>query len=169
MRRYLVVANQTLGSEHLNMKLAECMAAGPCQFYLVVPATQINEYEPVPDLPYALSGVDGGAGMIPDPSGVARALAGRHLQRELDRLREAGAHADGEVGDPKPLKAIRTALKDHTVDEIIVSTMPHHVSRWLAMDLPHRIDRTFGLPVTHISGPPGPPALEPRPGGWATL
>ena len=165
MRRYLVVANQTLGSEHLNMKLAECMAAGPCQFYLVVPATQINEYEPVPDLPYALSGVDGGAGLIPNATGVARALARRHLQRELDRLRTAGADADGEVGDSKPLKAVRAVLKGHEVDEIIVSTLPHHLSGWLAMDLPHRIGRTVGLPVTHVSGPPGPPAVERRPGG----
>jgi hypothetical protein len=164
MRRYLVVANQTLGSEHLNRKLAECMAAGPCQFYLVVPATQLNEYEPVPDLPYALSGVDGGAGLIPDVTGVARALARRHLERELDRLRKAGADADGEVGDSKPLNAVRAVLKRRDVDEIIVSTLPHHMSRWLALDLPHRLSRSFKLPVTHVSGPSGPPAVEPQPG-----
>jgi hypothetical protein len=40
MRRYLIVANQTLGGEQLTAKLTECMNAGPCRFYLVVPVTQ---------------------------------------------------------------------------------------------------------------------------------
>jgi hypothetical protein len=164
MRRYLIVANQTLGGEALNKKLAEYMAQGPCRFYLVVPATQVSEYEPVPDLPLALSGVDGGAGMIPDADQVARSLARRHLERELARLRELGADADGEVGDPKPLRAIRSVLKRQEVDEVIVSTLPHRMSRWMVMDLPHRVQRTFGLPVTHVSGPAGPLAVEPRPG-----
>ena len=39
MRRYLVVANHTLGGEQLTAKLAECMDAGPSRFYLVVPVT----------------------------------------------------------------------------------------------------------------------------------
>jgi hypothetical protein len=39
MRRYIVVANQTLGGEELTAKLAECGDAGPCRFYLVVPVT----------------------------------------------------------------------------------------------------------------------------------
>jgi len=38
-RSYLVVANQTLGGEHLIASVRQCMAAGPCRFHLVVPAT----------------------------------------------------------------------------------------------------------------------------------
>jgi hypothetical protein len=40
MRRYLIVANQTLGGDQLSAKLAEYMRAGPCRFYLVAPVTQ---------------------------------------------------------------------------------------------------------------------------------
>ena len=39
MRRYLVVANQTLLGDRLLSRVGECLAAGPCQFHLVVPAT----------------------------------------------------------------------------------------------------------------------------------
>jgi hypothetical protein len=39
MRRYLVVANQTLGGAHLRQRIVELMAQGACQFHLVVPAS----------------------------------------------------------------------------------------------------------------------------------
>jgi GABA permease len=102
-----------------------------------------------------LSGVDGGAGILPDMDEVARALARRRLEKELARLREAGVDADGEVGDPRPLHAIKDALREREVDEIIVSTL-HRGSRWLVMDLPHRVRRSHELPVTHVAGHPGP-------------
>ncbi len=155
MRRYLVVANQTLGGRELVDRLGQCMAAGPCRFYVVVPATLVSDLQPV-ERRFALSGVDGGAGMVPDLDGASRALARRRLEKELTRLREAGAEADGEVGDPRPLHAIKDALRKQQVDEIIVSTLPHHLSQWVRMDLPHRVERSFGLPVTSVSGPAGP-------------
>ncbi len=157
VRRYLVVANQTLGGPQLVEKLKECMAAGPCNFYFVVPATPVSDLEPV-DRPLTLSGVDGGAGMLPDLDEVARAMARRRLEKELARLREAGVEADGEVGDPRPVHAVKDALHKRQVDEIIVSTLPHRTSRWLVMDLPHRVKRSFGLPMTHVAGPAGPAA-----------
>ena len=155
MRRYLVVANQTLGGRELVSKLDECVAAGPCRFYFVVPATSAPDLETV-DRPLTLSGVDGGAGLLPDAGEVGRALARRRLEKELARLREAGVEADGEVGDPRPLHAVEDALRGQEVDEIIVSTL-HRGSRWLGMDLPHRIKRHVEVPVSHVAGHPGPP------------
>jgi hypothetical protein len=154
VRRYLVVANQTLGGPELTHKLEECVAEERCRFHFVVPATPVSDMEPV-DRPLTLSGVDGGAGLLPDIDEVARAMARRRLERELARLREAGVDADGEVGDPRPLHAIKDALRKQEVDEVIVSTL-HRGSRWLLMDLPHRVRRSFELPVTHVAGHPGP-------------
>jgi len=154
MRRYLVVANQTLGGPELVAKLDECAAGGPCRFYFVVPATPVSDLESV-DHPLTLSGVDGGAGMLPDIDEKARAMARRRLEKELARLRETGVDAEGEVGHPRPLHAIRDALRQRHVDEVMVSTL-HRGSRWLVMDLPHRVTRTFELPVTHVPGHPGP-------------
>jgi GABA permease len=148
------VANQTLGGPELADKLDECVAAGPCRFYFVVPATSVSDLEPV-DRPLTMSGVDGGAGLLPDIDAVARAMARRRLEKEVARLREAGADVDGEVGDPRPLHAIRDALGQQEFDEVVVSTL-HRGSRWLVMDLPHRIRRSFELPVTHVAGHAGP-------------
>ena len=39
MRRYLVVANRTLGGGHLLAKVRECLAAGPSEFHVLVPAS----------------------------------------------------------------------------------------------------------------------------------
>ena len=111
MRRYLVVANQTLGGPKLADKLRECMSAGPCRFYLVVPATPTSQFlEPISQ-PLSLAAVDGGGGMLPDYRKIAEVVARRRLDQELARLREAGAEADGEVGDSRPLHAIRDRLK----------------------------------------------------------
>jgi nucleotide-binding universal stress UspA family protein len=149
MRRYLVVANQTLGGEQLSAKLAECMRAGPCRFYLAAPVTQTEASNQ-----WAAGGLDGE--VIPGAYKIAKALAQGRLQHELARLQEAGADADGEVVDPHPMDAIRKLASREDVDEIIVSTLPRRLSRWMAMDLPHRIRRTTSVPVTHISGPAGP-------------
>ena len=71
VRRYLVVANQTLGGPKLADKLWECMSAGPCRFYLVVPATPTSQFlEPISQ-PLSLAAVDGGGGMLPDYRKIA--------------------------------------------------------------------------------------------------
>jgi hypothetical protein len=149
MRRYLIVANQTLGGEQLTAKLTECMNAGPCRFYLVAPVTQTEGSDQ-----WASGGLDGG--VVPGAYRIAKALAEGRLKQELTRLQEAGADADGEVVDPNPVEAIRKLASREEVDEVIVSTLPRRLSRWMAMDLPHRVRRATKLPVTHISGPAGP-------------
>ena len=149
MRRYLIVANQTLGGEQLTTKLTACMNAGPCRFYLVAPVTQTEASDQ-----WAAGGLDGG--VVPGAYKIARALAAGRLKQELARLQEAGAEADGEVVDPNPVDAIRKLASREEVDEVIVSTLPRRLSRWMAMDLPHRVRRATKLPVTHISGPAGP-------------
>ena len=148
MRRYLIVANQTLGGEQLSAKIAECMSAGPCRFYLAAPVTQTEASDR-----WASGGLEG---VIPGAYKIARTLAEGRLQQELARLHEAGAEADGEVVDPHPIDAIHKLASREEVDEIIVSTLPRRLSRWMAMDLPHRVRRATRLPVTHITGPAGP-------------
>jgi len=44
MRRYLVVANQTLAGEPLVSRLRELSRAGPCAFFLIVPATPPRDH-----------------------------------------------------------------------------------------------------------------------------
>jgi hypothetical protein len=69
----------------------------------------------------------------------------------LHRLREIGATADGAVGDPDPMKAIEKTLAQRRFDEIILSTLPPGISRWLAWDLPHRVRARTDVPLTVIT------------------
>ena len=132
MPRYLVVANQTLGGEHLIERIRQCLAEGSCPFHIVVPATP-----PADHLTWT--------------EGEARAIAQERLDRALTRFRELGAtEADGEVGDSNPILAIEDALRNGQFDEIILSTLPPGISRWLKLDLPSRVAARFQLPVTHV-------------------
>lgn len=142
MRRYLVVANQTLGGDHLEEKVRDCLAAGSARFHILVPATQPQDHAVWTE-------------------GEAQALAQKALDKALKRFRELGADADGEVGDDSALEAIADAVRDQEFDEIILSTLPPGVSRWLRQDLPHRVERSFQIPVTHVVGQPE----APPPGG----
>lgn len=134
MRRYLVVANQTLLGDQLLGRIAERMAAGPCQFYVVVPATHAP-------------------GRAVWTEGHDRVVAGGRLQEALERFRSLGAEVEGEVGDAHPIDAIRDVmLHAQPFDEIILSTLPPGASRWLRQDLPHRIQRTFEIPLSIVVG-----------------
>ncbi len=133
MRRYLVVANQTLLGDPLLVRIRDCLAGGPCHFHLVVPATH------APDVPWQTESHD-------------RAFAVQRLQAALDRFRALGADMEGEVGDGRPMDAIRDAMLNvPPFDEIILSTLPPGLSRWLRQDLPHRIARTFELPLSTVT------------------
>jgi hypothetical protein len=136
MRRYLVVANRTLGGEHLadeiRRRLAEARAAGEeCAFHVLVPLTHLE-------------------GHAVETEGAIRAGAELRLAAAVDRFRAWGVDATGEVGDSRPLTAISDVLRHREVDEIILSTLPPGPSQWLKLDLPHRVERTFAMPVTHV-------------------
>jgi hypothetical protein len=129
-RRYLVVANQTLGGAALVARLRQCVAEGPCEFHVLVPA---NIHE----------------GWIADEDSDA-ALAHQRLDQALTQLRGLGAEVSGEVGDVSPVDAINDVLRRSDFDEIILSTLPPGVSRWLRLDLPSRVERSVSIPVTHV-------------------
>ena len=110
MGRYLVVANQTLGGHQLIQAVRERILREPSEFWVLVPETRS-------------AGVGVRAGTD------AASLAQQRLDMELQRLHEAGAEADGEVGDPDPFKAISNTLAHKQFDEIILSTLPRGRSR----------------------------------------
>jgi hypothetical protein len=57
------------------------------------------------------------------------------------------------------LSAIADAVHLDGYDEVILSTLPWRLSRWLKLDLPSKV-RALGLPVTHVS-PDAKPAEDP--------
>jgi hypothetical protein len=129
MRRYLVVANQTLGGGHLLALLRE-LAEGSSTFHVLVPATP-----PVDHL---------------WTESEAVVIARKRLDLAIERFRALGIEATGEVGDGRPLQAIDDVLAREAFDEIVLSTLPPRLSRWLKLDLIHRVQTAFGLPVRHV-------------------
>ena len=133
----LVVANRTAGSPELLAALKERAEQGPAKFHLLVPST-----------PHGVSWV---ADMH---SGGGEAE--EHLRQAVERLRAEGLECDdGKVGDPDPVAAVEDAVNFKTFDEIIVSTLPKHLSKWLRVDLPHRVEHATGKKVTHVEAKEG--------------
>jgi Cyclic nucleotide-binding domain len=134
MPRYLVVANQTLVGDLLLREINDRSGRGSSRFHILVPATPPSE----------------GWTWTEEE---ARALARDRLDRVLDRLREAGVRAEGEVADADPYLAIEDAFRRKRFDEIIISTSPVKLSTWLKGDLVDRAASTFNVPVSHVIAP----------------
>jgi hypothetical protein len=122
--RVLVIANVTSASPELLEALTVRAERGPIDVTLLMPATRIG-------------------------------FAGREetqgrLEEALELWRGAGLEAAGLVGDPDPVVAVHEAWNPQAFDEVIVSTLPGHSSKWLQFDLPHRVAQITGLHVTHV-------------------
>lgn len=146
MQTYLLIANQTLGGPALRRIVQARLAEGPARFHVLVPATRrTGLMERV---------IDAYAGE-PDQRDIVdeHVAASDRLQRELERLHDLGAEADGEIGDPDPVRAAGQVVGSRDFDEIILSTLPAGASHWLGMDLPHRLERALRRPITHVEGP----------------
>jgi nucleotide-binding universal stress UspA family protein len=127
----LVVANRTAGSTELLEALRQRAERGPARFHLVVPASPR------------------GASWAFDMS-AGQDAAEHDLEGALERIRAIGIDIDGEVGDPDPVAAVSDSAHAGSYDEVIVSTLPHHISKWLKVDISRKVAHATGLPVEHV-------------------
>jgi hypothetical protein len=131
--RVLVVAHRTAATPALLDAVRQRAARGPCAFTLLVP------------------NVAHGLHRVVDAEDQTADEAQAVLELALPLLEEAaGGRVEGLVGDPEPLNAIADAVNLRGFDEIIISTLPKRVSRWLRLDLPSKVGG-LGLPVTTVT------------------
>src|SRR5690349_15137926 len=123
--RILLVAYRTAATQGLYNAVRERAKAGPCAFTLVVPRPN----DDVED----------------DEADITLGLALPFLERA------ARDHIDGVIGPSDPLQAARDLHAETPFDQVVVSTLPVRLSRWLHLDLPRRIGRELGLPVTVVT------------------
>ncbi|HEX4760237.1 MAG TPA: hypothetical protein VH256_05520 [Thermoleophilaceae bacterium] len=130
--RVLVVANRTAESTELRDALRAKAVDRKPEFTLLVPAT-----------PHGISwAADMHAGGDE---------AEQHRKAFVDGLRKEGLNVvDAKIGDPDPLAAVQDECNLHEYDELVISTLPTHISKWLKLDLPHKAEHATGLPVTHV-------------------
>jgi hypothetical protein len=120
----LIVANRTSATPGLLAEVRRRAAAGPCRFTLLVPRS------------------------FWDADTEESAIT---LELAIPLLEEAaGSRVEGLIGSEDPYAAVSAALEAARYDEVIVSTLPARVSRWLRVDLPARV-RHLGLPVTVVT------------------
>jgi hypothetical protein len=118
--RVLIVANRTASTPRLIEAVGRRAEAGPCEFALLIPD-------------------------VTDRKAADWTLeTGQRLLRPAARGR-----VEGLVGGPDPFESVRRAVQDGGFDEIIISTLPRRVSKWLRRDLIRRVEG-LGLPVTAI-------------------
>lgn len=136
--RVLIVAHRTAATPELLAAVAERAAHSPARFTLLVPRASHGLHrvvDPEDHLPDEAQGV---------------------LDRALPLLADAaGTPVEGMIGDPAPLTALEDALNKHGFDEILISTLPTRLSRWLKLDLPSKAEG-FGIPVRTLTASESP-------------
>ena len=144
MRSYLIVGNQTLMGPELDAAIAARIAPGdPPDLYVVVPATPQS-------------------GAFTWDEDEARVAAQERLDAMLEHLKGLGVEASGEVGYRDPVEAARDALRRHPADEIVLSTLPTGISRWLGQDVPSRLKSAVSVPVVVVTAERAPVESEGR-------
>jgi hypothetical protein len=121
----LIVANRTAATPALIEAVRNRAHENPCNFVLLVPQLAAEVH-------------------------LGDEEAGKTLELAIPLLEEAaGGTVPGIVGPPDALLAVERTLVHEHFDEVMISTLPERVSRWLKRDLPTKVER-LGVPVTVV-------------------
>lgn len=151
MHKTLIVANRTVGGDELAEEVRRRVDLGDVRFHLVVPVTS-----PVASAVAIGAAVGDAANISPTSSYEVvdeRRVARDRLTYGLEWLASLGADATGQLStECDTARDVAGIVEAEEIDDVIVSTLPTTISRWLHQDLPHRIERRVRVPVTVISG-----------------
>ena len=135
----LIVAHQTAKNDRLQEAVRVRAQQGPADFHLLVPRLQPH-----------------GQRTLVDAVGHDDVESRRVLEEALPLLSQAaGSDITGSLGAAGAMTAIQAEVERRHYDEIIISTLPRRISRWLKVDLVSKT-RGLGLPVTHVEAVEAP-------------
>ena len=127
----LVVANKTAATPALIDAVRERAAAGPARFVLLVPNPDHLSFDRV------------GQDVTHGEQVLALALP--------LLMQAAGGEVEGRVAHSQnTYDVVAAEIEANVYDDVILSTLPHHVSHWLHVDLPRRV-ADLGLPVRTVT------------------
>jgi GABA permease len=135
--KVLVLANETVGAPELLRELHRIDADGRATYFVCVPVNPVDTGQ----------AEQTGAAFVWEATVEA---AQRRLDETLAVLTENGLHAEGALGDYRPLTALTTAAARFQPDRIVISTHRPEHSAWLGQDVVTRARAQFDVPVTHI-------------------
>jgi GABA permease len=136
--RVLVLANETVGASELLDELRAIDSEGKAEYYVCVPANPVD------------TGQAEHTGAVWVWEETVKAAQAR-LDSTLEILRGEGLHADGSLGEHRPLQALEKAVTDFKPDRIVISTHPEVKSAWLRHDVVDKARTEYpNIPVRHI-------------------
>jgi hypothetical protein len=122
-RLVVVLGNHTLLADRLRNRLEAVTAGGAVDLHVVVPVRAEDELD-----------VGFWRGRA-----LAERLAGPDVELTVD------------VGVDEPVALLQKAVNNAHIDQVILSTLPEGVSRWLNADVAGRIERAFKVPVEVVT------------------
>jgi drug/metabolite transporter superfamily protein YnfA len=124
-----IVTDDPIGPEPLR-EIRPKGEQGDIDLRIVVPAVEANAFQ------HLLGDVD-------EPKREAEARLGR----VLEELRASGIQADGEVGDPDPIQAVKDSLLKRPTDEVLIFEHEPEQARWFEENLREKAEADFGPPL----------------------
>jgi GABA permease len=135
--RVLVLANETVNGEELIDELRAIDDDRNAEYFVCVPANPIDTGQAM---------LEGAAFVWQATTEAAQA----RLDRTLEILRAENLHAEGALGNYKPLRALADAVAEFKPDLLVICTHPEDRSAWLRYDVVDRARETYDIPITHV-------------------
>ena len=133
----LLLANETMTESALLAELRDVHAGTGARIHVTVPANPVDTGQ---------AEVEGAAFVWE----ATRRAAAERLETMLSTLRADGVEASGELGDYRPLVALRQAVAEVRPDLVIISTHSPDRSSWLHRDLVSAAREELSVPVRHV-------------------